>query len=104
MLIRKVFGEDRFWWLSMGLLGVVGALVILLSPMGWGFGSLFAWGGIILRGTSDLTQGLDPRSVFWEDVWYGESSLKDLFLGLFNIARCREASIADNMECSNGIV
>jgi hypothetical protein len=48
----------------MGLFGVVGALVILLSRMGWGFGNLYVWGGLTLRGTLDLTQGLILRSIF----------------------------------------
>ena len=39
---------------------------------------------------------------FWEDVWCGEGSLKDTFPGLFNIARFRGATIADNVERSNG--
>jgi hypothetical protein len=34
----------------------------------------------------------------------GESPLKDTFPGLFSIARFREASIADNMERSNGTI
>jgi hypothetical protein len=44
------------------------------------------------------------RISFWEDVWCGESSLKDTFPGLFNIASVKEASIADNVERSNGAV
>jgi hypothetical protein len=34
--MRRAFGGGRSWWLSMGLLGVVGVLVTLLSLMGWG--------------------------------------------------------------------
>jgi hypothetical protein len=80
MLIRRVLGGDRFWWLSMGLLRVVGTLVVLLSPMGRGFGSLFAWGGIILKGTLDLTQGLDPRPVFGRMFGMGKALSKTRFL------------------------
>jgi hypothetical protein len=40
--MRRVLGGDRSWWLSTNPLGAVGAHVILLSLMGWGFGSLFA--------------------------------------------------------------
>jgi hypothetical protein len=57
MLMRMGLGGDRFWWLSMGVLRVDGDLVILLSHMGWGFGSIYAWGGVILSDISDLTQG-----------------------------------------------
>jgi hypothetical protein len=41
---------------------------------------------------------------FWEDVWCGETSLKDSFPGLFSIASLKEASIADNVERSNDVV
>jgi hypothetical protein len=95
MLMRRVLGGDRFWWLSMGLLGVVGTLVIFLSLMGW-FGSSFAWGGVIFSGILDLTRGVGSKISFWEDVWCGESSLKDTFLSLFSIARFREVFVADN--------
>jgi hypothetical protein len=50
----------------------------------------------------DLGDG--SRISFWEDVWCGESSLKDTYPGLFNIANVKEASIADNVERSNGVV
>jgi hypothetical protein len=41
---------------------------------------------------------------FWDDVWCGDSALKEAFPGLFTIARFKEASIADNMECSSGSI
>jgi hypothetical protein len=47
--MRRMLGGDWFWWLSIGLSGEVGALVILLRLMGWGFGSLFVWGGKVGR-------------------------------------------------------
>jgi hypothetical protein len=78
--MRRVHGGDRFWWLSTGLLGVVGVLVLLLSPMGWAFGSLFAWDGRILRGTLDSTQGLDSRSVFGRMFGVGRTPSKTIFL------------------------
>jgi hypothetical protein len=100
--------EERAWWrtvlVSMGLHGMAGVLVILLSHMGWGFGSIFVWGGTSSSVISDLTQGVGSRISFWKDVWCGESSLKDIFPGLFSIARFKEASIADNMERSNGTI
>jgi hypothetical protein len=46
--------------------------------------------------------GIGSKISFWEDVWCGEHALKDTFPGLFSIARFREASIADNVERSNG--
>jgi hypothetical protein len=46
--------------------------------------------------------GIGSRISFWEDTWCGESSLKDTFPVLFSIASFKEASIADNVEFSNG--
>jgi hypothetical protein len=48
--------------------------------------------------------GVGSKISFWEDAWCGESSLKNSFPGLFNIARFRGATIADNMERSNGSI
>ena len=67
-----------------------------------GLGSLFVWGNF--KGHFRFDLGVGSKINFWEDVWCGESSLKDTFLGLFSIARFREASIADNVERSNGAV
>ena len=53
--MRRGHGGDRFWWPSMDLLGVDSTPVTLLSLKGWGFGSLYVWGGAILRDTLDLT-------------------------------------------------
>jgi hypothetical protein len=78
--MRRMLGEDRFWRLSMGLPGEVGALVILLRPMGWGFGSLFVWGGIISRGILGLTLGLARRLVFGRMYGVGRFPSKTLFL------------------------
>jgi hypothetical protein len=48
--------------------------------------------------------GEGSRIRFWDDVWYGDRPLKEAFPGLFNIARLKEASIADNVERSNGVI
>jgi hypothetical protein len=78
--MRRAPGRDPFWWLSMGLPVVVGALVTLLSHKGWGFGSIFVWGGEILSATLDLTQGLDPRSVSERMFGVGRVLSKTRFL------------------------
>jgi hypothetical protein len=101
--MRRKFDRDRFWWLSMGLLGEVGTLVILLWLMGWGFGSLFVWGGEILLNFR-FDPGVGSKISFWENVWCWESSIKDSYPGLFSIARLNEASIADYVERSNGVI
>jgi hypothetical protein len=42
--------------------------------------------------------------LFWEDNWCGDRAIKEVFSDLFNIASNKGASIADNMECSNGSI
>jgi hypothetical protein len=78
--MRRGFGGDRFWWLSMDILGVDGALVILRSHMGWGFGSLYVWGGAILRDTLDLTHGLVLGLAFGRTFGVGRDLSKICFL------------------------
>ena len=78
--MRIGLGGDRFWWLSMGFLGVDGDLVLLLSYMGWGFGSIYVWGGVISRDILDLTKGLALRSVFGRTFSVGRILSKIHFL------------------------
>jgi hypothetical protein len=80
MLMRMGLGEDRFWWLSMGLIGMDGVPVILLSHMGWGFGSIYVWGGATSSDIPDLTQGLALKSVFGGMYGVGRVLLKIHFL------------------------
>ena len=75
----------------MGRLGGVGAWV------------LFVWGGSFLRAILD-DPGMGSKVRFWDDVWCGDRPLKVAFSGLFNIASCKEAIIADNVERSNGAI
>ena len=78
--MRRWLGGDRFWWPSMVLLRVDGIPVTLLSLMGWGFGSLYVWGGAILRATVDLTQGLALGLVFGRMSGVGRDLSKIGFL------------------------
>jgi hypothetical protein len=48
--------------------------------------------------------GEGSKICFWDDVWCGDRVLKETFSGLFNIARFKEASIADNMERSSNSI
>jgi hypothetical protein len=50
----------------------------------------------------DLGKGSKIR--FWYDVWCGDRALKEAFPGLFIITSFKEASIADNVERSNGTI
>ena len=48
--------------------------------------------------------GLGSNIRFWEDIWCGDTSLKNAFPELFNIATNKDVSIADNRDCLNGSV
>jgi hypothetical protein len=49
-----------------------------------------------------LIPGDGSRISFWEEVWCGKSPLKVVFLGLYNIASNKGASIVDNFDLSSG--
>jgi hypothetical protein len=46
--------------------------------------------------------GLKVR--FWHDGWCGEQPLKISFLGLYNIACCKDAWVANYMLFGNGSI
>jgi hypothetical protein len=48
--------------------------------------------------------GEDSKIRFWADVRCGDRALKEAFPNLFIIASFKEASIADNVERSNGTI
>jgi hypothetical protein len=64
----------------MGLLGMDDVLVILLSHMEWGFGSIYVWGGVTSSDILDLTQGLALKSAFGRMFGVGRVLLKKHFL------------------------
>jgi hypothetical protein len=49
-----------------------------------------------------LIPGDGSRISFWEEMWYDNSTLKEAFPGLYNIASNKEASIVDNIDLSSG--
>jgi hypothetical protein len=48
--------------------------------------------------------GGGSKICFWDDIWCGDRTLKELYPGLFSIASFKEASIANNMEHSSNSV
>ena len=48
--------------------------------------------------------GDGTRLKFWQDQWCGESSLAVCYPELFRICRNREASVADLMQFTNGVL
>ena len=41
---------------------------------------------------------------FWQDIWYGDQSLKEILPEPFRIACYREASVADHLKYHNGTI
>jgi hypothetical protein len=58
----------------------------------------------VFRSHFRFDPGEGSRIRFLEDIWCGDRALKDDFPDLFTIASNKGASIADNMERSNGII
>jgi hypothetical protein len=88
----------------MGRCGEVGTPELLPVLMEWVFGNTFVWGGNLSIVTYGLIQGRALRFVFGMMYGVGDRPLKVAFPGLFNIARFKEASIAENVERSNGVI
>jgi hypothetical protein len=86
------YGSSRGGWRSC----------VITEPYGVGLWKYICKGWSIFGRYCRFNPGVGSKISFWEDVWCGESSLKDTFPSLFNISRFREATIADNVEYSNG--
>jgi hypothetical protein len=53
-------------------------------------------------GLSRFDVGDGARVKFWHDMWCGDTVLKEAFPVLFEIARAKDASVADNLELLGG--
>jgi hypothetical protein len=69
VLVAK-YGSSRGGWHSN----------VISELTGWGFGSIFVWGGETSKATLDLIQGLVPRSVFGRMFGVGSVLSKTSFL------------------------
>ena len=49
-----------------------------------------------------LIQGDSSKISFWEEMWCGNSSLKEMFPGLYSLASNKEASTAYNFDSLSG--
>ncbi|KAG2684632.1 hypothetical protein I3760_10G084800 [Carya illinoinensis] len=64
----------------------------------------------IMKGWEDFirdfkfVEGRGTRVRIWVDVWCGDVALKETFPSLFRIALHKEASVADYMDSSNGLL
>ena len=74
----------------------------IFGSHGVGLWKYICMGWQIFKSHIRFDPGEGTKIRFWDDVWFGDKPLKVAFLGLFNIASFKEASIADNVERSNG--
>jgi hypothetical protein len=77
---------------------------VISGSHGVGLSKYICMGWQIFKCHIRFDPGEGSRIRFWDDVWCGDRSLKVAFPGLFNIASFKEASIADNVERSNGAI
>jgi hypothetical protein len=92
-LVAK-YGTDWGGWRSGVITGSHGVGLWKYICMGWQ----------VFSNHFRFVPGEGSRIRFWEDIWCGDRALKDAFPDLFSIASNKGASIADNMERSNGII
>jgi hypothetical protein len=93
VLVAK-YGSEWGGWCSRGIPG----------PHGVGLWKYICKGWHTFRRHFRFDPGEGSRVRFWEDLWCGDRTLKEAYPDLFNMASFKGASIADNMECSNGII
>jgi hypothetical protein len=93
VLVAK-YGSSRGGWHSN----------VISESHGVGLWKYICMGWRNFKGHFRFDPGIGSKISFWEDVWCGECALKDKFPGLFSIASRKEASIADNVERSNGVM
>jgi hypothetical protein len=103
------FVHEGAWW-RLVLVAKYGSdwggwcLGTTLDLMGWVFRNTFVRVGRFLGAISNLILSRALRFAFGMIFGVGDSALKEVFPGLFIIASLKEASIADNIERSNGII
>ena len=101
--------EEGAWWRSV-LVAKYGSgwggwhLGDISGSHGVGLWKFICMGWPNFRRHVKFVSGEGTKICFWDDVWCGDSALKEEFLGLFIIASFKEASFADNMKHSNGSI
>jgi hypothetical protein len=93
VLVAK-YGSDWGGWRSGFITGSHGVGLWKYVCMGWQ----------VFRSHFKFDPGEGSRIRIWEDIWCVDKARKDAFPDSFTIASNKGASIADNMERSNGII
>jgi hypothetical protein len=76
--------------------------VDIAGPHGVGLWRYISRGWRLFSSHTRFDPGDGSKIRFWDDVWCGEVILKEAFLGLYNIASAKDASIVDNMDFTGG--
>jgi hypothetical protein len=101
--------EEGAWWRSV-LVAKYGVdwggwrSGVITGPHGVGLWKYICMGWQVFWSHCRFDPGEGSRIRFWEDIWCGDRALKDAFPVLHSIANNKGASIADNMEHSNGTI
>ena len=91
-VIEAKYGDGWGGWCTKPVSGTYGVIVWKSIRSGWLAFFNFLW--------YDVGDGTDVK--FWEDVWCGVCSLKEVFPKLYGISRAREASVSEVMRFSHG--
>jgi hypothetical protein len=86
------YGSSRAGWCSSDSPGSHGVGIWKNIRKGW---SLF-------HSHTRLNLGIESRIQFWDYVWCGEILLKEAFPVLYDIARDKDAHVADHLFMVNG--
>jgi hypothetical protein len=101
--------EEGAWWRSV-LVAKYGVdwggwhSGVITGPHGVGLWKYICMRWQVFWSHCRFDPGEGSRIRFWEDIWCGDRALKDAFPVLHSIANNKGASIADNMEHSNGTI
>jgi hypothetical protein len=90
------------WMPNMVAARASGALSIPHERMGWASGSILEGVKSFFSSHTRFDLGDGSKIRFWDNVWYGETSLKVAFPILYNIADVKDTIVATNMDLSSG--
>jgi len=88
VVVDSKYGSLRGGWCSLEPTGAFGVGVWKNIRKGWDSFSHY----------TRFVVGDGSKISFWHDLWFGDIALKVAFLALFDIARLKDAVVADNLE------
>ncbi|KAG2687140.1 hypothetical protein I3760_09G038400 [Carya illinoinensis] len=92
LVVAKKYGGLRGEWCTREVRGAYGVGLWKHIRRGWA----------VFNQHVKLRVGTGSRIKFWRDVWCASRALKDLYPTLFQLARDKEASMAEVMEIEGG--